>query len=218
MRPIKHLTPRYVKNRLGVALYERTHRDAPWLTRQMVGLLSCWLRPDDSGLELGSGRSTIWFAERVRHLVSVEHDPVWYQQVQARLAVHKDVVDYHLCPDAAAYRERVDSLPSDSIDFVLVDGIERDYCAVMSMPKIVPGGIIIVDNCNWYLPHASTSPGSREPGSGPASETWGKFLEATRGWRYIWTSDGVTDTAFWVKPAASTGSGQAAEVPLRPLQ
>jgi hypothetical protein len=63
----------------------------------------------------------------------------------------------------------------------------------------------IVDNCNWYLPTPkhSVSPFSRKPEQGPYTPKWAVFLDSVRGWRRVWTTNGVTDTGFWVKPAAT---------------
>ena len=85
MRSFQHWTPRYIWNRLALMAYERQHPDRPWLTRAMIENLDTWLRPDDVGLEFGSGRSTIWFAQKVGHLTSVEHHPGWYAKVNDRL-------------------------------------------------------------------------------------------------------------------------------------
>jgi len=68
MRSFQHWTPRYIWNRLALMAHERQHPDLPWLTRAMIENLDTWLRPDDVGLEFGSGRSTVWFAQKVGHL------------------------------------------------------------------------------------------------------------------------------------------------------
>jgi len=90
----------------------------------MVDILENWLRPTDRGIEWGSGRSTIWFAERVGCLVSVEHSPVWYERVSAELKRQGlENVEYHFCEDEADYCRVADAFPSDSFDFCLVDGL-----------------------------------------------------------------------------------------------
>jgi len=58
MRRFRHWTPRYIWDRLGTVLYERRRPEDPWLTKEAVRALSTYLRLEDSGLELGSGRST----------------------------------------------------------------------------------------------------------------------------------------------------------------
>jgi predicted O-methyltransferase YrrM len=43
-------------------------------------------------------------------------------------------------------------MPDDHIDFVLVDGITRQTCVRSSMGKLKPGGLLILDNANLYVP------------------------------------------------------------------
>jgi hypothetical protein len=196
MRPIRHLTPRYVCNRLVLAATQKVHPDWPWLTKQMVTILDTWMLPCDTGIEWGSGRSTLWFAKKARSLVSIEHNPKWFEKIKCHLAsVGCSNVDYHLITDIAEY---VNAGRSD-FDFALVDGIERDACALKALGLLRPGGALIVDNANWFLPAPS---GTFSPCSvsTPATDKWVEFLAAVKNWRCIWTSDGVTDTALWIKP------------------
>jgi hypothetical protein len=196
MRPIRHLTPRYVCNRLAQAGTQRRHPEWPWLTRQMVQILTTWLMPSDRGIEWGSGRSTTWFAERVSHLTSVEHNPEWFDRIQDRLYVLGYTnVDYRLVVDVRAYVNAGEG----AFDFALIDGMERDACAMRAIALLRPRGILIVDNVNWFLP----CPGvTHAPGSvlRPSTGTWAQVSDVIRSWRAIWTSNGVTDTAIWVKP------------------
>ena len=205
-----HRTPRYVYHRSRQLLYERAHPADPWLTPAAIGLLATLLRPDDTGVEFGSGRSTVWFAARVAELTSVEHDIRWHATVTARL---KDQglgnVDYILAADDlpterggdSAYARTALAFPDASLDFALVDGRYRDYSAKFIMPKIKPGGILIIDNVNWYLPCRSKAPNSRTAELGPATDVWAEVWRQLAGWRTIWTSSGVWDTAIFIKQA-----------------
>lgn len=208
MRSFRHLTPRYVRDRLTLMAYERANPDQPWLTRTMVEILDTLLLPDDVGLEFGSGRSTRWFARRVGHLTSVEHNRDWYVRVEKQLESIGKAVDYRLHEDGAtesqdsAYVKVARSISPSSLDFVLVDGMARDHCAHASLDKLKPGGMLIIDNVNWYLPRESKthSPNSRDLEDGYASSVWQQIGDEIQGWRSIWTTNGVTDTALWIKP------------------
>jgi hypothetical protein len=209
-RSFRHWTLRYVFDRLSLAWHERRNPNLPWLTADMVKVLDSWLRPTDVGLEWGSGRSTVWFAKRVAHLTSVEHDPVWASWVEQMLQDNdlQGRVTYHVLKVAepeisiSNYVNCCSTCPAESLDFCLVDGIARDDCAVACLDWIKPGGVVIVDNVNWYLPRnpKSRAPNSRSTREGAVSEKWKRFGESVCQWRCIWTSDGVTDTALWVKP------------------
>ena len=210
-RNLAHLSPRYVLDRCLVALDQRRRPADPWLTRAAISILESWLRPDDVGFEWGSGRSTVWLTERVRRLVSVEHDPAWYGTVRKRLVAAGllERCDYRLEPDGrdegpdSRYVRAVDEFPENAFDFVLVDGVARVHCALAVLTKLRPGGLLCIDNANWFLPGPmfSRSPNSRND-RGPANASWAELAAQLRPWRCIWTSNGVFDTAFWVKPVA----------------
>jgi predicted O-methyltransferase YrrM len=207
-RPLRHLTPGYVYNRLRQMRYEHAHAEDPWLTPAAIALLGSLLRREDTGVEFGSGRSTIWFAARVHALTSVEHDEQWYKAVAARLREQGfDNVDYILAPgdqplergDESRYARTALAFSDGSIDFALIDGHYRDYTAKFILPKIKPGGVLIVDNAHLCLPCQSKSPGARTAELGPSTPVWAEVWEELSGWRSIWTSSGVWDTAIFMK-------------------
>lgn len=195
-------------------LFRRRNPHAPWLTETSVGFISSWLRSGDRGLELGSGQSTLWFANRVRWLVSLEHDARWYDRTSG-LMRERGIrnVEYVYRPDVDSYARFVEALPDGSFDFILLDGGERDRLAPTCASKLKIGGLLIVDNANWYLPHATRAPGSLGPQGWPPTARWQVFADAVADWRVIWTSDGVTDTALFVKPSdAAVKMPQSAEL------
>jgi predicted O-methyltransferase YrrM len=204
-----HRTPRYVYHRVREMRYQRSHPDAPWLTPAAIRLLGGLLRPTDRGAEFGSGRSTVWFASRVAALTSVEHDNEWHATVSARLKERGlDNVEYILALEDqpmerggdSAYARTALGFADDSLDFALVDGHYRDYSAKFILPKLRPGGMLIIDNVNWYLPCESKAPNSRTAQTGPATKVWTEVWQQLRAWPTIWTSSGVWDTAIFLRP------------------
>jgi predicted O-methyltransferase YrrM len=170
------------------------------------------LRPSDSGVEFGSGRSTFWLARRCADLTSVEHDEVWHARVSSTLADEGITnVDYQCHPrdepdatgDRSSYAKVAQLLGDESTDFALVDGLYRDYVTLFLLPKIRPGGMLVVDNVNRYLPSLTMSPVSLRPPAVPPTEAWERAAAALAGWRRIWTSSGVWDTAIFVKASGS---------------
>src|ERR1700677_684662 len=167
LRPRSHQTPRYVDNRIREILHRRAPPEAPWLTPAAIRLLGTLLRPADRGAEFGSGRSTIWFAARVAALTSVEHDAWWHETVTTKLKERGlGNVECILAREDqpmerggdSAYARTALAFADASLDFALVDGHYRDYSAKYIMPKIKPGGMLIIDNVNWYLPCRSNAP------------------------------------------------------------
>lgn len=217
MRSIRHWTPRYLVNRIIEKIYRRRHPDSPWLAPLANSLLEGYLKKTDVGLESGSGRSTIWFARRVSSLISVEHNRAWFARV-SQMIEEENIgnVSYHLFEENVEndgdgdenshYVQVAKNLPDNSINFALVDGIHRSAFANVVLSKIQPGGMLIVDNVERFLPSNSISPEARGPNRGPASPQWTKFKDSVRNWRCIWASNGIYDTAIFFKPQAQATS------------
>jgi predicted O-methyltransferase YrrM len=206
MHSVRHWTPRYLFDRASETMYRRRHPGQPWLTKDAVAILSDLLRPSDVGLEFGSGRSTVWFARRVAELTSVEHDREWYAKTSTLLRETGFTNVHYLLREMdreeghgveAEYVRVASTFEPNSLDFVLVDGVYRGDCANAAIPRLRPGGVLIVDNINWFIPSGSRAPNSCTTTQGC---DFVLFEQTVRDWRRVWTSDGINDTALFVKP------------------
>lgn len=203
MNKYSHISVRYIFNRIKVLIDEKINPENPWLTAEAVFLLDRLLRPTDIGVEFGSGRSTIWFAKRLRWLTSFEDNESWFIRVQKMLEANKltHKVSYKIIEAGQDYSEQASIFSNNSIDFCLVDSLDRGKCALGMLEKIKPGGVLVIDNINWFLPNNdSYSPNSRRSRDGTANEDWDLFNSLTNQWRQIWTSNGVSDTCIYFKP------------------
>lgn len=148
----------------------------PWIIFEAKEWLESLLTPDMSVFEWGSGGSTIFISERVRKLISVEHDREWYQVVSQSLKDNNIlnceylIVEPH--PDSRrssdfnfndpkayisseskyqglsfeSYCRSIDSFPDESFDLVFIDGRARPSCILHAVPKIKSGGFLLLDN------------------------------------------------------------------------
>jgi predicted O-methyltransferase YrrM len=191
-------------------LYQYRNSTLPWLTKDANNFLSEVLSQADVGLEFGGGRSTIWFAKRVQKIVTVEHNEQWYKVILGKIEESKlsnvdcrsvQVREEDTHAMGKALNQIYADFPNEYFDFILVDGIGRDACAVGALGALKPGGLLIIDNVNRHLPSQSRSPHSRSVDMGPEGALWLEFQEKTKKWRRYWTSSGVTDTAIYFKPA-----------------
>jgi SAM-dependent methyltransferase len=213
MRKYSHWTYSYIYFRLRDIIFRKLNPSAPWLTPDAIDFLNDTLKKEFNGLEYGSGRSTIWFAKKVNHLISVEHNAEWFNRVSA--FIRKEGVkniEYKLFPTPGAFdvfEETIRSdyvqadpeIPSDSLDFILVDGIVRPACALRGIPLLKPGGWLILDDANHYLPSNSEAPNSRSNSDGTKDEWWGKVQEAIKTWDISWFGNGVKETLICQKPS-----------------
>jgi len=152
--------PSYTVRLAAYKVYERLHPRDPWIAPGAVGWCDRHLDRGMRAWEFGSGRSTVWFAERVKSLTSIEHDADWYHRVKPRL---RDNVDYRLIPlehppdeptrpryaPLPAYVAAISDEPDGSLHFVVVDGHYRQACILATLRKIGCGGLLLLDNSDW---------------------------------------------------------------------
>lgn len=124
----------------------------PWLGYRAIKHLEKLLQPNWNMLEWGSGMSTLWFAQRVQNLTSIEDYQPWYDKVKLTLDKVQNV-DYQLKTGNDYFT--LDNYLDRTFDFILIDGSERGNCAKTAITKIKRGGYIYLDNSDKH----STSEG-----------------------------------------------------------
>lgn len=130
-------------------------RNEPWLTESAIEFLKEFFeqKPNATVLEFGSGASTLWIAERTTNLYSVENCAGWYNKITNLLSNgNYNKVDYLL--KETPYYNVCDQFPDNFFDLVIVDGRNRKGCIAHSIPKLKPGGILMLDNAErrYYHP------------------------------------------------------------------
>lgn len=64
----------------------------PWITYPALRQLERVVQPHHRVFEYGAGHSSLWWAARVREIVSVEHDPAWAAEIGAAAPANLTVV------------------------------------------------------------------------------------------------------------------------------
>jgi len=213
MRTFQHWTPQYLFHRAVNIWYQKRHPDHPWLTPQAINILESWLTVDDFGIEWGSGRSTVWFAQRVNKLVSIENDPDWHLKINSVLMENGLLtkVDYRHIPiitstsqtsrGTLSYADVACQFSDKSFDFALVDGKIRHICVKKVLPKLKTGGMLILDNSERHVPgDVKGTYFEKCRHEIENHEEWANLVHQLKTWRTIGTSNGVSKTRFWIKP------------------
>ncbi len=195
----------YLRARLAQVWFRVTHPDCPWLTRESVAILNEWLKPGHAVIEFGSGGSTVFFAARCERVISYEHDVAWNRKVHARLARRgfRHVETHRFEVDDPRYWNSVCSLPDESVDLVLIDGRRRAECAWNALPKIKPGGLLVIDNADRYMVHGCSDAdpaGARLQARSSSGELWNDIARHTADWEPRWTDNGVFVTLILQRP------------------
>jgi hypothetical protein len=139
----------------------------PWITFACSRWLGRHLDTHHKVFEYGSGGSTKWFAERVSELVSVEHNPAWYEKVSKslRFFINTTILlrvpslkisefeparsftfEEHRELDFQDYVESINSFPNNYFDVIFIDGRAREACLKAAIPKLKSGGFVVLDN------------------------------------------------------------------------
>jgi hypothetical protein len=118
----------------------------PWFTYPAIALLAERLAADARVFEWGAGHSTIWFARRVAHVVSIEADAAWARYVRLHAPGNVDVI--HV-PDSDAYVEAI-RRKDERFDVVVVDGIKgrRYACGRLAVGSLSHRAVIVWDNAD----------------------------------------------------------------------
>ena len=192
----KHWTSKYIYNRIKNYIYFFSNKNVPWLSKECNKFLNVKLNKEMVCLEFGSGNSSLWIANRVKYLTSIEHNFEWFKKIDNNSKQIKNFKILYL--EGNKYRDYSDSnIDDNSIDFCLVDGLYRDEISLKILNKLKPGGIIIIDDVQRYLPSNNTLSPAKNLGY---TENWGQFKEITQKWQRIYFSDGVSDQLAIIKP------------------
>lgn len=161
------------------------------------------------GLEFGSGSSSKFFASRIQKLVSIEHHKGWYTHVHQWMDENGlENIDYRYIAEKSGFEPQApphffdrlqliekdyrykkefwdyfhvsDEFEDRTFDFILVDGRARVACLLNSLPKLKPGGLMILDNSDR-----------------PSYQLAFKVL---KDWEHFTCTTGLSDTTFWIKP------------------
>lgn len=132
----------------------------PLLSQAAIDYFESLLRPGFIICEYGSGAGTIWLAQRVGKVISIEHCPLWFRAVGRELDRLGLDVDYHLVSPAEtgdqkaaieAYTVFIQQFPDAYFDLVFLDGWRpsRPRAPGLAMSKVKPLGWVIIDDIEW---------------------------------------------------------------------
>lgn len=143
-------------------------KEEPWVSPKARKWLDLFLKPNMMVFEYGSGGSTIFFARRVKEVVSVEYQLLWFLGVLLALW-RRGITNFklHLSrPETGKQLGRnymssdpnlnsfsfkkfvtaIDQYPDYYFDLVFVDGRARNACIRYAIPKVKRRGYILLDD------------------------------------------------------------------------
>jgi predicted O-methyltransferase YrrM len=116
----------------------------PWMNYNIISLLEERLGKDVSLFEYGSGNSTLFFANLVGKVVSVECEEGWYREIADSMPENVTLL-LHAPFDAEAYVNTV-AEQQQQFDVIVVDAEERPRCMLKAPEALTERGIILLDD------------------------------------------------------------------------
>jgi predicted O-methyltransferase YrrM len=121
------------------------------MVRTAVRFLASRIQSHWRVLELGAGRSTVWFAARAGDVLALEDDPRWQSEVSHAIAqqgLGNCRVEYAQLEEFVG---RIRAFPDETFDLVVVDSnengaVSRVDCARASISKVKLGGLLVFDD------------------------------------------------------------------------
>ncbi len=149
--------------------------EKPWIVFEAYRFLDQHIMKDMSVYEFGTGGSTLFFANRVREIISAEHDINWANKLKDALtlkgynnwkinivepqstpkALNKDPssLNSYLSNDGAyrgqsfsCFAKSIDMYPDGYFSIIMIDGRARPSCVKHSVKKVSKDGLLILDN------------------------------------------------------------------------
>ena len=119
-------------------------RPVPWMTLPFNDFIEKRLSATMAVFEYGCGNSTLFFAERVARVDSVEHDIEWVGRLRDKLPgnVHLSFVALEY---GGAYAQAV-CASGVKYDLVIVDGRDRVRSVVSCFPALSLRGCVVLDD------------------------------------------------------------------------
>ncbi len=129
--------------RAGVPI-DRHGRPIPWITYAAINFLEKRIDAAMSVFEYGCGNSTLWWADRVRNVVSCEHDRAWYQRMRALIPANAELHHIDLEP-GGRYAGKIAEY-HQAFDIIVIDGRDRVNCGKNCLAALKNNGVIIWDD------------------------------------------------------------------------
>ncbi|AFH50590.1 Fkbm family methyltransferase [Ignavibacterium album JCM 16511] len=117
----------------------------PWFTYPAIEFLKDRLTKEMIIFEYGSGSSTLFFAERVKEIISVETDKEWFNKIVNKLPSNARLIFYEQVNFDCTYAEVIKTT-NKKYDIIIVDAIEREEAISISIELLKENGVIILDN------------------------------------------------------------------------
>lgn len=135
----------YINSIKRFAPVNKSDEPIPWMNYSFIDFLEPRLNSFMKVFEYGCGYSTLYLAEKVKSVVSIEHDKAWYDEMSERLN-NKNNSKIFYYPSPQQYQVAIKEHAEELYDLIVVDGRDREECVKHIIPYLTEGGVVILDD------------------------------------------------------------------------
>lgn len=121
-------------------------RPVPWITYPALDYLSQLDFSRTHVLEYGGGQSSLWWAERAESFTTVEGEAEWADKLRRHAPANLTVIGP---VEAPAYAQALLG-SGQTYHVIIIDGLMRMESTKASLPFLVNGGVLVLDNADWH--------------------------------------------------------------------
>ena len=133
------------------ASIDRDGQPIPWFTYPAIEYLGRLDLSTKRVFEYGCGNSTRYWGRRAHSVVSVEHVPEYHALISPELPPNCELL---LMRPAERYVNAIADYCAREggrgFDIIVIDGHSRVRCAAIAREYLAPGGVVILDNSDWF--------------------------------------------------------------------
>lgn len=125
----------------------------PWMTYSFIDFISDKLNKNHTIFEYGCGASTLFFAPKVKKIVTLESNAMWKRLMEARLTkagiTNVEIIlmeDGFINPDYEHFAKTYSRKFDQEFDYIFVDSLKRAECAKHSYVALKDDGTLVVDD------------------------------------------------------------------------
>lgn len=123
---------------------DKTGNPIPWVTYSFIDFIKTRLNNTQTIFEYGSGNSTIFYAKKVKKVVSVEHDEAWYNKIVKEKAANAEMI-FTALEKGGEYSKKA-MLLDEKFEIIIVDGRDRVNCCKNSVDALTANGVLVLDD------------------------------------------------------------------------
>jgi tRNA A58 N-methylase Trm61 len=123
---------------------DRNGSPIPWLSYPFIEFISGRLNKEMNIFEFGSGNSTFFYSDRVKHVTTIEHNKEWFEKISSEKTGNVELLYVPLDIDGKYCRSAANR--NEKYDVIIVDAEDRVNCVFNSLGSLTDSGVMILDD------------------------------------------------------------------------